>query len=158
MASPGTHIRLRRLGAGALSLFATGAVLVVLWMGLFIFWPEWRGVLLSDAMGVVMPAGSDFTHRLVRYGPAIVAAGLSFAIGVLPIRSGSPFLRVFGLVLTDGAGRRPNMLRRAARWAALVATFALAGVPALWSLLDREGRTSHDLLSGTRVELSNKAG
>ena len=59
--------------------------------------------------------------------------------------------RAWKLEIRDQSGRFPSLARASLRAARAVPSIGLAGLGLLWCLLDREGQSAHDRLSGTQL-------
>ncbi len=59
--------------------------------------------------------------------------------------------RAWKLEVRDSAGNFPSLGRATARAVLAVPSIGLAGIGLLWCLIDREGQSAHDRLSGTQL-------
>ena len=60
-------------------------------------------------------------------------------------------MRAWRVRIEDQDGNRPGWSRSTVRFAVSLVSVALAGAGFLWSLLDPQKRTWHDMASGTRL-------
>jgi uncharacterized RDD family membrane protein YckC len=82
---------------------------------------------------------------------AMLLAGFGY-FGLSWRRGGQTLgMRAWRLRLTDAHGGAPNWRALALRYAVAGVSLAAFGAGFLWSLLDAERRTWHDLASGTRL-------
>lgn len=112
------------------------------------------------AVGLLMVAG--FAALLFTGGKAIPAHTWWFQAWLLAVlwayfalswwRGGRTVgARAWKLEIRDQSGRFPSLARASLRAALAVPSIGLAGVGLLWCLLDREGQSAHDRLSGTQL-------
>ena len=59
--------------------------------------------------------------------------------------------RAWKLEVRDLAGNYPSLGRATVRAVLALLSIGLAGIGLLWCLIDREGQTAHDRLSGTQL-------
>lgn len=124
---------LRRLGAmlyDGLLAFALAA------LGTLVF-----VVLRGDA---VQPG--TLLHQLT-----LLAVFYAFFVGFWSRYGRTLGMQAWGLRLEDEQGRLPTIGRASARFAAALLSWLPAGLGFLWQLVDRDGLSWHDRLSGTRL-------
>lgn len=105
-------------------------------------------LLLLVAAGRVAAPGS-----LHAAGNALVLAAAAGGYYIASWRRGGQTLgaRAWRLAVTDYRGRRPTLQASLLRATVGILGTALFGLGLLWSLIDRERRTWHDLASATRL-------
>lgn len=65
-------------------------------------------------------------------------------------------MQSWGLCIEDSRGRRPDFTRCSLRFAAAILSWLPAGLGYWWQLVDRDGLSWHDRLSGTRLRFYPK--
>jgi uncharacterized RDD family membrane protein YckC len=131
---------LRRLAA----VLYDGLLLIALWMAASALW-------LAVRDGEAVPAGEAW-FRLY-----LLAIAWAFLVGFW-VRGGRTLgMLAWRLRLVAAADGGPVTLRQAsARFFAALLSWLPAGAGYLWALVDRDGLTWHDRLSGTRLVLEPK--
>lgn len=130
---------LRRLAA----LLYDGLLLIALWMAASALWLAFRD-------GEAVSAGEAW-FRLY-----LLAIAWAFLVGFW-VRGGRTLGMLAWRLRLVAAGGGPVTLRQAsARFFVALLSWLPAGAGYLWALVDREGLTWHDRLSGTRLVLEPK--
>lgn len=134
----------RRLAA----LFYDGFLLVALWFAM-------NALLLALSSGRL--AAADRPDWLL-YVQRLVLAGVTFCFFAWFWRHGGQTLgmRAWRLRLEGQNGGAISLDQAAKRSLAALISFAALGLGYFWVLVDREGRSWHDRLSGTRLVLVPK--
>lgn len=140
---------LRRAAAHVTAVALALAAYASTWSALFLLSPGWRSFQVMQLSGFADSAGVE--TLMLRYGLQVSLLAISLAASAFPPKGRSIFLRLFRLRVVGVSGLRPTRLQMIIRWLSLVLSTALLGLPTLWSLVDKQGRAPHDLISGTSV-------
>lgn len=82
---------------------------------------------------------------------ALVAAIAAYSVGYLTIYGQTPGMVWANMRLITNDGHRPGLGRVLARHMLSYVSFLALGLGYAWCMVDRQGRTWHDILSGTKV-------
>lgn len=130
--------------------------------------PRRLGAMLYDGLlvlAVLFLATLPFVAALG--GEPVPAGTLSYRIAMIGVvyaffvvfwtRYGRTLgMQTWGLRIETEDGRRPDLRAASLRFAAALLSWLPAGLGFLWQLVDREGLSWHDRLSGTRIRFYPK--
>lgn len=125
--------------------------------------PRRLGAMLYDGLlvlAVLFLATLPFVAALD--GEPVPAGTLSYRVAMLGVvyaffvlfwtRYGRTLgMQTWGLRIETADGTRPDLAAASLRFAAALLSWLPAGLGFLWQLVDREGLSWHDRLSGTRI-------
>ena len=111
------------------------------------------GVLIVAAFPVVIVARHALPYPPWRalFQGYLLLLGVVYFAGFWVHGGQTPGMRAWSLTLTTSAGRGVSWRRALLRLLAAVLSSLPAGLGWLWMLIDRQGLTWHDRISGTRL-------
>lgn len=154
---------LRRLTAGIYDLFLLFAVGFLYTMIVTLIANELgvepEGLMLEDGGDTMKLSASDDYQPMLHgalYRLGLYLSLASFYIGFWRTRSATLGMQTWRLQLIDIQGNKPNWTQLVVR--ALMGSLSLFffGLGFLYSLIDSQNRTLHDIASGTRIVVTPK--
>lgn len=148
----------RRLTAGVYDLFLLFAVAFFYSMAVTLvanalgYQPE--GLVLEDAgESMTLKANEEYQPMLqgVLYQLGLYLSLAAFYLGFWRTRHATLGMQTWRLKLTDNQGNPPTWQQLVVRVIAGTASVFCFGLGFLYSLIDKQNRTLHDIASGTRV-------
>lgn len=154
---------LRRITAGLYDLFLLFAVAFLYTMVVTVvansLGYEPSGLVLEDA-GENMRLSANEDYQPMLNGPlyqlGLYLTLLAFYIGFWRTRSATLGMQTWRLRLIDLDGNRPRWKQLIVRALAGTASLIFFGLGFVYSLIDKQNRTLHDIVSSTRVVVTPK--
>lgn len=113
-------------------------------------------VMLTSLIVVLARGGAAVPVGNGVYQGFLAAQAAAYFIGFWSHGGQTPGMRTWHLRVQTTAGTAPSLTVAAWRFMAAVLATAPAGLGFLWMLVDAEGRTWHDHLTGTRIVRLNE--
>lgn len=108
-------------------------------------------LLLGNVPFVALRGGESVDPYTATHQLTLLLITVVFFVGFWARYGRTLGMQSWGLQLEDETGAVPNLGRCCVRFVAALLSWAPAGLGFLWQLVDRDGLTWHDRLSGTRL-------